>query len=629
MSKSIAHLNNQLSQKVEMKGIRKKRQLKSLKYKDFLKGIIKLGPRIPSIVKSTIEISQLKDETRLSLGGYLEKNAVSYKDKPAILFEKTILTHYQFNCKVNQYAHFFLSKGFKKGNTVSLLIENRPEQLITIGALNKIGVVASLINSNLRSTALIHCLNLTPDRIYIVGEELIDAFENVREDLEYTQYSQFYYLKDKGQYPVKDFYHDITTGVKNQPVENPSATKNNRLSDVFCYVFTSGTTGLPKAAPQTNYQWVSALYWFGKVTVNLNSNDIIYVTLPFYHSNALNVAWPIAAAGGAAIAIRRKFSARYFWKDVEMYQATAFSYIGELCRYLIKQPLKKDDTKNTIQKIVGNGLKPELWLIMKHRFCIPFVYEFYGATEMSIVFTNLLNLDGTMGFSSGNYAIAQCDIETGELLRNEKGFLVPVKKGEAGVLLFETKGRKGFNGYTDESATRKKIIEGGFKKGDCWCNTDDLIREIGFGHVQFVDRMGDTFRMKGENVSTAEVEKMINQFDQICESTVYGVSLPGIDGRAGMACITLNVPVDDFDSEEFLFTIKQHLPSYAMPLFLRFRDKLETTSTFKVIKSKLRTEGFDIKQINDPILFMNPELNRYVELEIESYEKILSCQYRF
>ncbi len=594
-----------------------------------MKGLSSICHHLPTIVAAGIKATRLKPGTKKSLGWFLELNADKYADRPAILFEDTCITHRELNESVNQYVHYFEQHGIKKGDIVSVLMENRPELMMIIGALAKMGAIASLINSNLRAAALKHCLNITKGKAFIVGEEQMEAFESVREDIVAGGQPEFLETGNSVKSSPPQGYQVIRTELRDCSTENPDSTKEISLADTFAYVFTSGTTGMPKAVPQKHLDWVSSLFWFGKATVGLTSKDTLYLTLPLYHSNALKVAWPTAAANGSAIALRKKFSARYFWEDVRKFKATAFIYIGELCRYLINQPASEYDCNNTIKKMFGNGLRPEIWQTFKKRFAISKIYEFYGATEAPSVFTNNLNLEGTFGFCTGKYAICQYDMEKAALVRDSSGVPLKAESGQTGLLLLEITPSTPFYGYTDAEATKSKRLGDVFKTGDVWFNTGDLIRNLGFGHGQFVDRLGDTYRWKGENVSTLEVESVISRHSQIKETTVYGVQIPDTEGRMGMACLVSHVPDNQFNFDEFMEQLRENLPRYAIPYFLRFKGELETTTTFKVKKGSLKKEGYNVEAITDPLYVLLPGDTGYTRLYPALYEKIIKGKIRF
>ncbi|MBW1984695.1 MAG: long-chain-acyl-CoA synthetase [Deltaproteobacteria bacterium] len=600
-----------------------------IKFRDLIPGILSLLKRFPSVVKNIKAALAMEDEDQKSIGWVLEENARLYPDKTAILFEDDRLTHKEFNEAINRHTHYFLSLGLKKGDSVIVLIENRPELLIVVSALAKIGVISSLINTNQRDKVLVHSINLTKGRVFVIGEELVEAFEEVRSDLELTGDETMYFVADKRQASMPKGYIDLPDAVKEFPTENPLTTKEVLIKDPICYIFTSGTTGLPKAAYLGNRRWVGSQYGFGKLIMNLTPDDVLYCTLPLFHTTAFCVGWPTAAANGSAMAIRRKFSVSNFWKDVEKFNATAFVYIGELCRYLLNQPTSPNDKKNPMKKMVGNGLRPDIWNEFKTRFGIEQIAELYGATEFGFAFTNFFNIDNTIGMCLTPFEIVKYDIDLEQPILDENGFMQKIEKGGTGLLLAEISDKTPFHGYTNKEATESKIRRDVFEKGDIWLDTGDLIRDQGYKHIQFADRLGDTFRWKGENVSTTEVEEIISSIPEVSQTAAFGVSIPGTDGKAGMAAI---IPFDsaaDFDLKALAVALVRSLPSYAVPKFIRLKKEFENTPTFKVKKSVLRTEGFDPGQIKDPLYAMLPGESEYFPLTPELYKEIESGKYRF
>lgn len=563
-----------------------------------------------------------KDKSEvLSIGTYLEQNALLHSNRKALLYEDLQVTHHELNEWINRYANYLISQGIRKGDCVAIFLENRPEILVCAGALAKIGAIASLINTSQRQTVLIHSFQLCQPQAYIIGEELFSAFSDVVSSLSLIK-NRCYFLQDREEVPVPEGWIDFAEATKLASSTNPPTTKQVRLEDPCFYVYTSGTTGLPKASIMTHFRWVKASAAFGMLGLNMQPNDVIYVSLPFYHNNALTIAWSSAASGGSAIAMRRKFSASRFWEDTRKFNATAFCYIGELCRYLINQPSRPDDSHNPVYKIVGNGLRPDIWYEFKRRFGIREVYEFYSASEANVGFVNLFNFDCTVGFCPAPYELVQYKIETDELIKDSQGFLVKVPKGGVGLLIAEVSEKYAFDGYTDKAASEKKLLRNVFRHGDLWYNSGDLLKDLGFRHAQFVDRLGDTFRWKGENVSTTEVEEAANHFEMVKESTVYGVSVPGCDGKAGMISIVGNGDITGFHFKKFYQMLAEELPNYAIPLFLRYQSELEATGTFKHKKMELRNAGFDPNQITDPVYILLPKAEEYVPLTQAIFQQI-------
>ncbi len=576
-----------------------------------------------------LEIGKISAENKTSWGSILEKNAVEFPNNPAIKFEDNVLTYQEFNDKVNQYANYFISLGLKKGDVVKVLVKNRIELLLLYSANAKIGSISSLINTDLRKKTLVYSLNLTPGKIIVVGEECFDTFNEIKSDINLSDAKQLCFVHDSGEMDLPEGFTDLPKAVLNLPVENPTTTTSITPQDVIAYIYTSGTTGLPKAALLTHARVTLGGYVFGTMIAQFTSDDTIYISLPFFHGTALMTGWPSALVNGSALAIARKFSVSHFWDDVRRYNATCFSYVGEICRYLMNQPPKPDDSDNPVRAVIGNGLRPDIWQDFKKRFDIPYIGEFYGSSEGNGAFANVLNFDCTCGYSTGGYAIVRYDHENDELIKNKRGFSKKVRTGEVGLLLFESTETTKFRGYTDEKATEAKLLRNVFKEGDVWFNTGDLMRDQGCNHAQFVDRLGDTFRWKGHNVSTTEIEEVLNTFDQISMSCVYGVRLPATDGRAGMAAIVSTSSVNDFDFKKLEGLFFANLAPYAIPVFLRFKSGLSTTHTFKFKKIELKEEGINLQKIDDALFVMLPNKSEYTPLTEDIYKKILNHEYNF
>jgi citronellyl-CoA synthetase len=311
--------------------------------------------------------------------------------------------------------------------------------------------------------------------------------------------------------------------------------------------------------------------------------------------------------------MRRKFSASAFWDDIRKYQATCFGYVGELCRYLLNRPAQPDDADNRVRLMIGNGLRPSIWQAFKARFGIEVVAELYASSEGNIGFSNVFNLDNTVGFSTAPYKLVRFHEGTRDPIRNARGRLEEVAKGEPGLLIGAITRKWSFEGYTQKEATEQSILRDAFRKGDAWFNTGDVLREIGCRHLQFVDRMGDTYRWKGENVSTTEVEHILDASGQVREAIVYGVEIPGTNGKAGMATL---VPRDDqaFQANALLTHLRRHLPGYAVPVFLRVTHDIEKTGTFKYRKVDLQKLGYALERPDDEVYVWLPGTHEYTRL---------------
>ena len=588
------------------------------RYKEFMKNNIHHMNRL----------MDLNREGVVSFGTMIESNAEQYADKIAIKFKDTQLTYKEFNQLVNQYAHYFLSLGLKKGDIIDILMKNCIEFIILIGAVGKIGAIGSLVNYDLREKSLTHCLKKTLGKVIIVDQECFEGFESIKDDLELSD-QKLCFLKEASSMSCPNGYIDLSSAVTRFPVNNPTTVADVILNDPLVFIFTSGTTGLPKAAIFPHQRIISTGIYFGQILGQLNSDDTVYVSTPLFHSISLAVGMASAFSVGGAFAFAQKFSASRFWDEIRKYNATVFIYLGEICRYLLKQPLKSNDAENSVKTIIGGGLRPEIWKEFKSRFGIERVGEFYSSTEGFGGFVNLLNFDCTCGYNPQAYAIVEYDVEEDTVVRNENGFMQRVGLGETGLLIFPFQSEQNFYGYTDEKATKSKFISNVFKEGDIWLNSGDLVRDQGCNHVIFVDRVGDTFRWKGHNMSTTEVENIFSSFNQVLLSTVYGIQIPGTDGRAPMAAFAANVDAEKIDFKGLAEYLKNNLPVYGLPIFLRLKTKLATTSTHKLQKSVLKKEGINLEFIDDVLFFKPPHESNYVPFAKETYNDIQNGKIKF
>ncbi len=598
---------------------------------DFARKIPRMAPKLPRMIKGLLMANSTDNSKTVGLAWAVEKTTQENPHGKALFYRDVSFSYAQFNQWANRIAHFFLAQGLKKGDVVTVLIENRPELLVTVLALAKIGVVSALVNTSQTGKVLIHSVNLVKPRMIVVGAECAQNMIDVQNDLDVSTNNCFWFddantLTDAGQAPGG--WRNLAIEIQGSPSYNPPTTQQICRNDGLFYIYTSGTTGLPKAAIFNNGRWMKAYGGLG-FTFNLTSNDVLYATLPFYHATAMVVCWGAVLAGNAGLAIRRRFSASEFWDDVRKYNATAFGYVGELCRYLLERPASPLDRQHKARKMVGNGLRPSIWKTFKDRFGIEEVAELYGSSEGNIGFSNIFNFDNTVGFSPMPYALVKYDKEAEAPMRDRNGSMIKVKRGEVGLMIGEISDKTPFDGYTDSGKNNACIFTDVFKKGDKYFNTGDLMREIGFRHAQFVDRTGDTFRWKGENVSTTEVENIMTGHHDLAEAVVYGVEIPNTNGRAGMAAITPHdgMTVDFSGLSRYL---KQELPAYAVPVFLRVKAAMETTGTFKYQKNGLKNEGFDpAKTAGEALYVMLPGSSDYVELTDDVFADIGAGKYRF
>ena len=586
---------------------------------------------LPGIVKGLHIGNRSRGAYPASLASCVEKAAQDNPQGLALIQGDEQLSYAELDRWSNQLAHYLRDRGLCQGDSVALMFENRFELLACVIACAKLGVVSALINSSQRGRVLAHSIGLAEPRILLVGEEMLAAYEEVAADLAVPAGACLYFAdratwRDPGEAPA-GWMHPAAE-LHAYPVDAPLLERAVRADDPCFYIYTSGTTGLPKAVVFNHGRFMRGYGAFGFAATRLGREDRMYVSLPFYHATAMVVCWGSVLAGQAALVMVRRFSASRFWDEVQRHQATAFGYVGELCRYLLDQPERPGDADNPIRVMLGNGLRPSIWKAFKQRFAIERVVELYASSEGNIGFTNLLNLDNTVGFSPYPYAIVRYDQEQDAPLR-ENGHLQRVARGEVGLLLGKITDKSPFHGYTDARDTQRCVLRDVFEPGDAWFNTGDLMRDLGFRHAQFVDRLGDTFRWKGENVSTTQVEAVLDAVEQVSEAVVYGVEVPNTNGRAGMACLRLGCPADEFDFGVLLTRLRKELPAYAVPLFLRLSAQLETTGTFKHKKAPLKEQAYDLQRCTDPLYAWLPGSDRYVPLTPELQANIAAGVYRY
>ncbi|MCR8932159.1 MULTISPECIES: long-chain-acyl-CoA synthetase [unclassified Pseudomonas] len=592
-----------------------------------------IAKAIPRVVKG-MKAANVTDPTQTcGLGWTFEQATLRNPDGPALMQGDVRLTYAQVNQWANRIAHYLNGQGIGKGDVVAVFIENRPELLVTILALAKVGAVSALLNTAQTRDALIHSINLVAPVAIVVGEELLPAFAAVREHVSIgAQRTWFVADQDTYSHPgiAPEGYINLISASADASSDNPPSSQQIFCNDPCFYIYTSGTTGLPKAGVFKHGRWMRSSASFGMIALDMSPDDVVYCTLPLYHATGLCVCWGSAVNGAAGFAIRRKFSASQFWSDVRRYRATTIGYVGELCRYLVDQPPNADDSRHDVRKMIGNGLRPGAWAEFKGRFAVEHICELYAASDGNIGFTNVLNFDNTIGFSLMAWELVAYDHDTGEPLRSADGFMRKVGKGEEGLLLARIDEKAPLDGYTDPQKTARVVLQDVFTKGDRYFNTGDLLRNIGFGHAQFVDRLGDTYRWKGENVSTTEVENLLLLHPHISEAVAYGVEIHNTNGRAGMAAITPAESLATLDFAELLAFARERLPSYAVPLFLRVKVKMETTGTFKYQKTRLKNEAFDPGQTGgDPIYAWLPGTQTYSRVTEQILAEILEGKHRY
>nr|KAF6408059.1 solute carrier family 27 member 5 [Molossus molossus] len=392
------------------------------------------------------------------------------------------------------------------------------------------------------------------------------------------------------------------------------------------FIYTSGTTGLPKPAILTHERvlQMSRMLSLSGVT----ADDVVYTVLPLYHVMGLVLGVLGCLELGATCVLAPKFSASCFWDDCRQHGVTVIQYVGEVLRYLCNAPQRQEDRTHTVRLAMGNGLRADVWEAFQQRFGPIRIFEVYGSTEGNVGFVNYPGRCGAVGKTScilrmlAPFELVQFDTEAAEPVRDKSGFCVPVGPGEPGLLLTRVLGRHPFLGYRGpRELSERKLVRKVRCPDDIYYNSGDVLSMDREGFLYFHDRLGDTFRWKGENVSTREVEGVLSLVDFLQEVNVYGVSVPGCEGKVGMAAVQL-APGRTFDGQKLYQHVRTWLPSYAVPHFIRIQDTLEITNTFKLVKSRLVREGFNVGVIADSLFVLDNQAQTFRPLTQETYQAV-------
>lgn len=559
--------------------------------------------------------------------------AKNNRGKTALFFEDRQMTYGQFIDLSNQFTRWALDIGIQKGDCVAVLMNNCPEYISTWLGISRSGGAAALLNTSLTGMGLAHCINIVGAKHIIIDPELASNFQSAKEfinnDIRIWEFDQ-----DAPIVADSDMELNAALSAFSDDYIDKSERPKITIDDPCVYIYTSGTTGLPKAAKITHFRAQSISRGFTGI-MSTTANDRIYIALPLFHSNGGILAVGSALNVGGQAIIKKRFSVSEFWDDCVQYEATIFQYIGELCRFLTHAPYNPNETKHKLRLACGNGLRPDVWEEFESRFKIPQVLEWYGASEGNAPLFNLDNTFGSIGrvptWAKGllNLSIVKYDVKSDIEIRGKDGLCIEAEADEVGELISKiindgSSPTNRFDGYADKKATAKKILHDVYRTGDMWFRTGDLIRKDKRGYHYFVDRIGDTFRWKGENVATSEVSETISLYPNVIEANVYGVYIPKCDGRACMVALEIE---DEFDFKGFMAYAKQHLPAYARPLFIRIQEEIEKTGTFKQRKVDLVEQGFDPEKIEDPIYFANPQTQKLEAIDDDLYERI--CKGKF
>jgi fatty-acyl-CoA synthase len=570
--------------------------------------------------RTLARVKTISPESENLLCDDLEAAVAKWRTRAALSFEGRTLTYGELDALANRFAHWGKSVNLRRGQTVALFMPNRLEYFAVWYGLSKIGVITALINNQLAGLPLAHCLNISGASHVIMDAETALVFDAARALVEKP-------LQQWVLGPTHGEQRDLFQALKSCSHLAPDRRMREDMTarDTALLIFTSGTTGMPKAARITHVRGQLYMRGFAGST-NARETDRIYVALPLYHATGGLCALGAALLNGGSVVLRRRFSASSFWQEVAAEGCTMFVYIGELCRYLVNQPPSDDETRHKIRLAFGNGLRPDIWPVLKQRFRIPDILEFYGATEGNVSMFNFDGREGAVGRvprwlrSRFNIRVIQFDVEGEKPIRNASGYCVECGPGQVGECIGRIGGdaRAEYAGYVDKAASEKKVLHDVFAKGDAWFATGDLMRIDADGYLYFVDRVGDTFRWKGENVSTNEVAERLQAAPGVQQANVYGVAVEGAEGRAGMAALVVD---EGFDIKAFEAHVAGELPGYAQPLFVRILPAMDTTGTFKMRKMDLIADGYDPAKVKGPLFFHDAKRG-YVKVTKVVYDRI-------
>lgn len=556
--------------------------------------------------------------------------AEKYGDRLALISDKESFSYRGLDERANRYARWARANGVQKGDVVALLMLNRAEYMAFWLGVTRAGGVVALLNTNLTGQGLGFCVDIVVPKHVVVGGELMPNFETARGLLKTLPKIWTHGAAAGGDARIDEAVETFSPAALT-PDEKPDIT----IEDRALFIYTSGTTGMPKAANINHYRLMAMTHGFCGV-MNVKPDDRMYDVLPMYHSNGGVLATGAVLMGGGRTYIREKFSAREFWDDAVRVEATLVFYIGELCRYLLHAPASPSEKTHKVRMFCGNGLRADVWPAFQARFGIPKILEWYAATEGNVA---VFNWDGTPGavgripsWMEKRFVvkIVRFDVEKEEPIRGPDGLVMEAAPNEIGeaigrIVADPNKPANRFEGYADKGATEKKILRDVVEKGDMWFRTGDLLRKDKDGYFYFVDRIGDTFRWKGENVSTIEVAQALTDYPGVEDAIAYGVEVPGQDGRAGM--VTL-VTTKEFDLKGFEKHVAQRLPDYARPVFLRISGEIDVTGTFKQRRLELQKEGFDPAKVTDALYFRDPVSRSFEPLDAGLRARICEGQIR-
>lgn len=569
----------------------------------------------------------------ISLGQEVEKQAINRPQHPAFLLQEQVISYEEFNRQANRYASFFLSHGYKKGDVVALLMDNCPEYLMIVTGLAKIGVITALINTGVRGEVLAQGINLAEARSMIIGSNYIKLYQTIAERLRFRSPGKVYVDGSQPALELPSSLQSLPLWLGDCSEENPPLSAEIQGEDILVYLYTSGSYGTRKAVPVSHQRfWMvgQQLRYFGY----LDEDSIQYMCLPLYYNSGFTVCFSGMIITGSSMVIKSEFSATRFWSDIRRYQANYFTGVGEMFRYLYSQEEHGDDADNPLQIVICNGMAGNLVQPFKQRFGIKHMIEIYGTTENVGSFFNYEEIPGMCGnlsiVNQRQGEVVRFNFDSSELLQDENNRLIKCNPGMVGVLLCEINDVNPFYGYVNDlEATEAKIIRNAFREGDAYLNTYDLMELHENDYISFVDRLGDTYRWKAKTVSAEQVADVILKFfGPIEDATVYGVKIPGHEGRCGMAALTF-MEDETMDWKRFLSYLNRRMPEHARPIFIRICKQLNDIDNLEEVKQQVQQEGFDITRVKDPIVYYHPQKEAYLPMTVDIYNDIMAGKLSF
>ncbi len=586
---------------------------RTLSFAEFILGVIRFLPRLPAFVAHGLKLISLARKRNVSFWTAFRKAVTKYRDRPAVKFEGKSMSYAELEREAEKVARRFVEVGIRQGDIIYLLMESRPELVIVFLALSRIGASGAFLHPKLVGVSLERALSTLDAKGIVLGEECLESFSKVAVYPSDVSKLRFFVSDGCGSATPPDFIDlfSFSSCTATLPTTVPAIAGK----DTAAFLFTSGTSGFPKAVAISHRRMLMSGLWFGRVLLNVRSSDTIFCPLPLYHTLGIATALPATIAKGASLAFVRRFSAKRLVSELQEMHATVLLYIGEILSYALRTPEGISDRTLSVRTLLGSGLRPHLWSEVKRRFGVQRILEIYSSTEAKGMFSNLLNIDRTVGVSFDSFAMVKFDPETGRPALNDRGRAERVSRGQVGLLLFEpSRSQKGRPGAWAKGETDDPMLKDVFRKGDVWFNTGDLVQRLGYGHAAFIDRIGDTFRWKGEMVSAREVESEMMSFTDVEDAVVAGIEIPFSDGRAGMALIVTKHFHEQFNLKGLAEHLLGTLPRHAVPVFIKITSRLPLTETYKKKKAALKQNGYRRTASDESIFVLKAGQSAYFEV---------------